>query len=86
MAIDKTNGRSLQVNSATYESVREMAQSSGMSMTKIVECAVEHYRHETTLRTHNEAWHNLATVDPDVIAAFKADDEMWDRSTGDRLN
>jgi hypothetical protein len=84
MAVDGTKRCRLQVNSATHESLREIARLTGMPMTRIVERAVEHYRHETMLRAHNEVWSDLATTDPDAIAAFEAEDAMWDRSTGDR--
>lgn len=83
MDTDKTKRHPLQVNSSTYESVREMAQVTGTPMTKIVERAVEHYRYEMMLRAHNEAWAKLMATDPDAIAEFGAEDQMWDRSSND---
>ncbi len=81
-----TKRHPLQVNEHTYQSVREMAAAGKTSMTKIVERAVEHYRHQLLLQAHNEGWSWLMETDPEAIAAFEAEDELWDRSTADGMN
>ncbi len=76
----------LQVNEHTYQAVREMAEETQTPMTRIVEQAVESYRNELLLRAHNEAWAELMISDPDAIAAYEAEDDLWDRSSADGLD
>lgn len=85
MAIEKNKRHPVQVNSATYEAVREMSRLSGSPMNRIVERAVEHYRYELMLHAHNAAWSALMEADPEAIVIFEAEDRMWSRSNSDGL-
>lgn len=87
MATKKSSKRHpLQVSDRTYQAVRELADATNTPMTRILEQAIEHYRSELLLRAHNEAWAELTRTDPDAIAAFTGEDELWDRTSADGSN
>ena len=75
---------SIRVSARTHRWLRELSESSGEPMTKIVARAVERYRRQRILEEAN-AQYAVALADPEELVAFQAEMRELDGTLLDGL-
>ena len=70
----------IRVRRETRDRINRMAAVRGMSAPDLIGVLIDHAEDEELFATHATAYETLRTDHPDLLRAFEAEDQVWERS------